>query len=359
MGGRGRGWGFVRAFRASARSFSDCRVLCERLQATLSYNGSMKIAILDDYQDCVRSLDCFARLAGHEVTVLNETLADPGELAGRLTGVEALVLIRERTRVGAALVERLPSLRVISQTGRPGNHIDLDACNARRIAVLGGSGSPNAPAELTWALVLAASRGVAHEAQALRAGRWQTMLGRTVRGRTLGLLGYGNIGRLVAGFGRAFGMEVIAHGREGSASRAVADGVRFVTDRREFFATSDVLTIHLRLAPQTRSSITAGDLAAMRAGSLFVNTSRAELVAPGALLAALQAGRPAMAAVDVFESEPTVTDPLVSHPRVLATPHLGYVEKDSYELYLGTAFDNLVAFAQGRPCGMVNPEALA
>ena len=318
----------------------------------------MKIAILDDYQDCVRGLTCFARLAGHEVVVLDQTFSDPAELASHLPGVEALVLIRERTRITRALLERLPSLRAISQTGRAGPHIDTAACTARGVAVLSGSGSPNAPAELTWALVLAASRVLAHEAAALRAGRWQTTLGRTVRGRTLGILGYGNIGRLVAGFGKAFGMQVVSFGREATRARAQADGVPVLASQRELFAASDVLSVHLRLVPETRGIVSADDLAAMKPDSLFVNTSRAELVAPGALLAALQAGRPGQAAVDVFESEPGGDAELIAHPRVLATPHLGYVERDSYELYFGTAFDNLLAFAAGAPVNVVNPEAL-
>lgn len=318
----------------------------------------MKIAILDDYQDCVRSLGCFASLHGHDVSVLNQTYSDPRELASRLDGVEGLVLIRERTRVTRELIALLPSLRAISQTGRPGNHIDVPACTERGIAVLAGTGSPNAPAELTWALVLAASRAVATEAEALRAGRWQTTLGRTVRGRTLGIFGYGKIGRLVAGFGRAFGMKILAFGREGSRERATADGIACAGSQRELFAASDVLSVHLRLAPDTQHMITRDDLAAMPAGSLFVNTSRAELVAPGALLASLEAGRPWQAAVDVFESEPTISDPLIQHPRALATPHLGYVERDSYELYFGAAFANLVALDSGEPAGLVNPEAL-
>ena len=317
----------------------------------------MKIAILDDYQDCVRSLACFARLAGHEVIVLNQTFSDPAELAARLPGVEALVLIRERTRITRALLERLPALRAISQTGRAGPHIDTAACTAHGVVVLSGSGSPAAPAELTWALVLAASRVVAQEAAALRAGRWQTTLGRTVRGRTLGILGYGNIGRLVAGFGKAFGMQVVTYGREATRVRAQADGVPVLASQRDLFAASDVLSVHLRLVPETRGIVGPGDLDAMRPDSLFVNTSRAELVVPGALLAALRAGRPGQAAVDVFESEPGGDAELIAHPHVLATPHLGYVERDSYELYFGTAFDNVLAFAAGAPVNVVNPEA--
>ena len=319
----------------------------------------MKIAVLDDYQDCVRTLACFAKLDGHEVVVLNETIAEPRALAARLAGVQALVLIRERTRLTRELIELLPDLRAVSQTGRAGPHIDIAACDERRIAVLAGSGSPFAPAELTFALVLAAMRGIAAENAALRAGRWQTLLGRTVRGRTLGVLGYGNIGRLVGQYGVVFGMRVVAFGREASLQRARADGVATVASRRELFAASDVLSVHLRLAPETRAAIGAEDFAAMPAGALFVNTSRAELVAPGALLAGLDAGRPAMAAIDVFEHEPATGDPLIAHPNVLATPHIGYVERDSYELYLGTAFDNLLAFAAGQPSGLVNPQALA
>ena len=315
----------------------------------------MRLAILDDYQDCVRGLACFNRLEGHEVVVLHETLRDPEALAARLGGVEALVLIRERTKITAALLDRLPSLRLISQTGRHGPHIELAACAARGIAVAIGKGSPYAPAELTWALVLAAMRGIAHESAALRAGRWQTMLGRTVRGKTLGVLGYGNIGRLVAGYGAAFGMKLLVHGREGTRDRATAEGIECTGTRRELFERSSVLTVHLRLTPETRGMIGSDDLAAMPGESLFVNTSRAALVEPGALLRALDAGRPGMAAIDVFESEPTVNDPLIHHPRALATPHLGYVERDSYEYYLGTAIENVLAFERGEAVTLAEP----
>lgn len=302
----------------------------------------MKIAILDDYADVVRTLDCFARLAGHDVLVLTATLSEDA-LAERLADREALVLIRERTRLTRSLIERLPALRIVSQTGRAGPHIDAAACEERGIRVVAGTGSPHAPAELTFAMLLACAREVATESRALREGRWQTTLGTTLRGRTLGILGYGNIGRLVAGFGRAFGMQVLAFGREGSAARATQDGVALAGSQRALFAASDAVSVHLRLLPETRGIVGAADFAAMRAGSIFVNTSRAELVAPGALLAGLEAGRPAKAAVDVFEREPTLDDPLIRHPRVLALPHLGYVERDSYELYFGQAFGNLLA----------------
>lgn len=304
----------------------------------------MKIAILDDYADSVRALDCFAKLAGHDVLVLHETL-DEDTLAARLADREALVLVRERTPFPRSLIERLPRLRIISQTGRAGTHVDASACAERGVKLVAGTGSPHAPAELTFALILACAREVATEYAALRAGRWQTTLGTTLRGRTLGVLGYGSIGRLVAGFGRAFGMQPLAFGRDASAARAAEDGVPMVASQRELFERADVLTVHLRLGSDTRGIIGVADFAAMKPGSMFVNTSRAGLVAPGALLAGLDAGRPARAALDVFEHEPAQDDPLVRHPRVLAVPHIGYVERDSYEAYFGQAFDNLLAAA--------------
>jgi D-3-phosphoglycerate dehydrogenase len=304
----------------------------------------MRIAILDDYADSVRSLDCFARLAGHDVLVLDEPLGED-ELVARLADREALVLIRERTQVTRSLIERLPALRIISQTGRAGTHVDATACTERGVKLVAGTGSPHAPAELTFALILACSREIATESQALREGRWQSKLGTTLRGRTLGVLGYGNIGRLVAGFGRAFGMTPLAFGREASAKRAAEDGVPMAASQRDLFARADVLTVHVKLGPDTREMIGPADFAAMRPGAMFVNTSRSALVVPDALLAGLVAGRPERAALDVFDHEPAHDDPLTRHPRVLATPHLGYVERDSYEAYFGQAFDNLLAAA--------------
>ena len=304
----------------------------------------MRIAVLDDYADVVRTLDCFAMLAGHDVRVLTEPLPEAA-LAERLADREGLVLIRERTAVTRSLLDRLPALRVISQTGRSGAHIDEAACAERGVRVVAGTGSPHAPAELTFALILAAAREVVTEHGALLAGRWQTTLGTTVRGRTLGILGYGSIGRLVAGFGRAFGMHPLAFGRAGSAQRATDDGVPVAASQRDLFARSDVLSVHVKLAADTRGLIGPADFAAMPAGALFVNTSRAALVAPGALLAGLDAGRPARAALDVYEREPTTDDPLIRHPRVLAVPHLGYVERDNYEAYFAQAFGNLLRTA--------------
>jgi D-3-phosphoglycerate dehydrogenase len=305
----------------------------------------MRVVIPDDYQDAVRKLGAFATLRGHDVTIFNDTVKEVDALAERLRDAEALVLIRERTLISDDLLARLPKLRLISQTGKGTNHIDVDACARRGITVAVGTGSPYAPAELTWALVLASMRRVTHEAQQLRAGRWQTTLGTTVRGRVLGIYGYGKIGSLVAGYGRAFGMNVLAFGREGSLARAQQDGYAVAASKEALFAESDVLSLHLRLTHETRGIVTADDLASMKRDALLVNTSRAELIESGALAAALRRGRPGFAAVDVYEEEPNTDDPLLSMDNVVCTPHLGYVEKDSYELYFGQAFDAVVAFA--------------
>ena len=302
----------------------------------------MRIIIPDDYQDAVRHLACFSKLAGHDVTIFNDTVKDPDALAERFRDADALVLIRERTAITDELLERLPRLRIISQTGKGTAHIDAEACERRGVKVAVGTGSPYAPAELTWALILAAMRRIPQEAASLRAGGWQEGLGTTVRGRTLGIFGYGKIGTLVAGFGRAFGMNVIVAGREGSRSRAIADGLTVADD---LFEQSDVLSLHLRLTSETRGIVTRADLGRMKPDALLVNTSRAELIEPGALEAALRDGRPGLAAVDVYEEEPVVgaSHPLLAFPNAVCTPHLGYVERDSYELYLGQAFDNVLA----------------
>jgi D-3-phosphoglycerate dehydrogenase len=304
------------------------------------------VVIPDDYQDGVRHLACFAKLTGHDVTVFNDTVKDVDTLASRFAAADALVLIRERTAITDELLARLPRLKLISQTGKGTAHIDLDACARHGVQVAVGTGSPYAPAELTFGLILASMRRIPEEAASLRAGGWQTGLGRTLRGRTLGIYGYGKIGTLVAGYGRALGMSVLVWGREGSLSRAVADGYAVSPDRTSFFAACDVLSLHLRLTPETRALVTAADLALMKPDALLVNTSRAELIAEGVLTAALDAGRPGFAAVDVYEEEPVPpADPLVAMSNVLATPHLGYVENDSYELYFGQAFDAINAFA--------------
>ncbi len=309
----------------------------------------MNIGIPDDYQNAVRTLACFAKLDGHRVVVYNDTASDTAVLAERFRDTEALVLIRERTPITDELLAELPHLKLISQTGRGTDHIDLAACARRGIAVAVGTGSPYAPAELTWALVLASSRGIVREAERLRNGQWQTLLGTGLRGRTLGIWGYGRIGSIVAGYGRAFAMNVLVWGRGGSLERACADGYATAADKHELLRQSDVLSVHIKLNRETRGSITAADFAQMKPTALFVNTSRAELVEPGALEAALRIGVPGFAAVDVYEQEPVpASHPLLALENAVCTPHLGYVEKDSYELYFGQAFDNVLAFAEGR-----------
>jgi len=305
----------------------------------------MRVVIPDDYQDAVRGLDCFAKLAAHDVTIYSDTVTSVEELAHRLRDADALVLIRERTAITDELLARLPKLRLISQTGRGTAHIDAEACERRGIAIAVGTGSPHAPAELTFALILASMRQVVREAERLRGGQWQTTLGRTLRGRTLGIWGYGKIGSLVAGYGRALGMNVLIWGREGSQTRARTDSYEVAADKAALFASADILSLHLRLTEETRGIVTATDLRSMKRDALLVNTSRAELIEEGALVAALKEGRPGFAAVDVYESEPAVTHPLLTLDNALCTPHLGYVEKDSYELYFGQAFDAVNEFA--------------
>jgi D-3-phosphoglycerate dehydrogenase len=328
----------------------------------------MEVRVLDDYQDVVRHLDCFARLHGHAVRVLTAPARGLGQLAARLSGAEALVLTRERTRIGEPLLARLPRLRLICQTGRVGPHVDVDACTRRGVAVAEGRGYPTATAEFTWALILAATRRLPAYMANLYAGQWQHSvparadwplagLGEALAGKTLGVWSYGKIGALVAGFGRAFGMQVVVHGSADARTRGAADGYA-TAEREELFERSDVLTLHLRLAPATAGCVTPALLARMRRTALLVNTSRAELVAPSALVAALRAGRPGMAAIDVFEQEPARDEPLLALPNVVATPHLGFVERASYETLFGDAFDNVVAFAAGQPRNLVNAAAL-
>ena len=327
----------------------------------------MKIAILDDYQDAVRGLDCFQLLAGHEVKVFSNTARGLGQLAIRLAPFDALVLIRERSSFNRALLSKLPNLKLISQTGKVSGHIDVAAATELGIAIAEGIGSPTAPAELTWALIMAAQRKIVPYAQHLQEGLWQTSslepalntLGTVLKGRTLAIWGYGKIGQLIAGYGRAFGMSILVWGSEASRVAAVAAGDTAAESREAFFEQADVLTLHLRLSDKTRGLVTSEDLARMKPASLFVNTSRAELVADGALEAALQMGRPGAAALDVFTDEPLPPgSPLLLLPNVLATPHLGYVERDSYELYFRYALQNIVDFAQGQCTRLLNPEVL-
>jgi D-3-phosphoglycerate dehydrogenase len=322
----------------------------------------MKISILDDYFDTLRTLPCFQKLKDHEVTVWNDHVQDAGALAARLKDADCLVLIRERTKIQADLLERLPNLKLISQRSvYP--HIDIDACTRRGVIVSSSqhAGIPcYAAAELTWALILATARQLPQQMAALKAGKWQIGVGTTLRDKTLGIFGYGRIGATVAGYAKAFGMNVVAWAREASLARARTDGLAIARSRAEFFESSDIVTLHMRLVPATRHIVKAEDLARMKPDAMLVNTSRAPLIEPGTLVAALRAGRPGYAAVDVFEDEP-VHDPdlpLLRFDQVVATPHIGYVTREEYETQFIDIFDQIVAFAAGRPINVVNPKVL-
>jgi D-3-phosphoglycerate dehydrogenase len=322
----------------------------------------MNVAILDDYHDTLRTLACFQKLAGHDVTVWTDHTDDVPTLAERLKDTDALVLIRERTAIRAPLLERLPRLRLISQRS-VFPHIDVDACT--RLGIIVSSdlhpGTPSyATAELAWGLVLSAMRQIPQQIAAMKAGRWQIGVGSTLRGKRLGIHGYGRIGRVVAGYGRAFGMEVVAWGGDGSRTRAAEDGCRVAGSQAEFYADADVVSVHIRLLDATRGVITLADLSRMKPTALFVNTSRAGLVEPGALATALRNGRPGLAAVDVYEQEPVrdTSYPLLAMDNVVCTPHIGYVSRDEYEIQFADIFDQILACAAGRPTNVVNPAVL-
>jgi D-3-phosphoglycerate dehydrogenase len=322
----------------------------------------MKIAVLDDYHDTVRTLSCFRKLDGHHVTIWTDHVQDTEVLAERLADTEALVLIRERTRIRAPLIERLPKLKLISQRSvYP--HIDIDACTARGIVVSSSQhpGTPSyATAELTWGLILAAYRQIPQQMASLMCGNWQTGVGATLRNKTLGVFGYGRIGSVVASYGKAFGMNVVVWARPNSMLRAKAEGHLVAPSKIAFFERADVLSLHMRLVDATRGIVTAEDLRRMKPSALIVNTSRAQLIERGALVEALRAGRPGMAAIDVYEDEPLrdTTHPLLNMPNVICTPHLGYVTRDEYEVQFTDIFDQIVAFAAGNPINVVNPDVL-
>lgn len=331
----------------------------------------MNIVILDDYQDAVRKLECAAKLAPYPAKVYTNSVKGLGQLSLRLKDANVIVLIRERTHLSRALIEKLPKLKLVVQTGRVGSHIDLDACTELGIAVAEGSGSPVAPAELTWALILAAMRRLPQYIGNLKHGAWQQSglktgsmppnfgLGSVLKGKTLGIWGYGNVGRLVAGYGQAFGMKVLVWGRAPARERALLDGFDAALSRDDFFSQSDVLSLHLRLVDETQGIVKLDDLGRMKPTALLVNTARAELIEPDALISALNRGRPGLAAVDVFETEPILQGhALLRLENCICTPHIGYVEQNSYEMYFGAAFDNVINFIQGTPTNIVNPGAL-
>jgi D-3-phosphoglycerate dehydrogenase len=322
----------------------------------------MKISILDDYHDTLRTLKAFDKLAGHEVTVWNDHVQDTDVLAQRLRDAEALVLIRERTKIRAPLLERLPKLRLISQKS-VFPHIDIDACTRLGVVVSSDQnfGMPSyATAELTWGLIIASMRDIPLQMSSLKAGKWQAGVGNTLRGKTLGIFGYGRIGAVVAGYGKAFGMKVLVWAREASQAKARADGYDVAPDKQTFFEQSDVISLHLRLIDATRGIVTARDLGHMKPTALIVNTSRAPLIEPGALVDALKAGRPGKAAVDVYEEEPLrdTGHPLLNMPNVVCTPHLGYVTREDHEIAFAEIFDQINAYAAGKPTNVVNPQVL-
>jgi D-3-phosphoglycerate dehydrogenase / 2-oxoglutarate reductase len=324
--------------------------------------AAVHITILDDYFDTVRTLQCFGKLAGHEVAIWNDHVQDTDALAERLRDTEVLVLIRERTQIRGPVLERLPKLKLISQRSvYP--HIDVEACTRLGIIVSSSqhADTPSyAAAELTWGLVLAAARAIPQQMAALQAGNWQIGVGHTLRGKTLGIYGYGRIGAVVAGYGKAFGMKVLVWAREPALAQARSDGFEPASGKAEFFEQCDVLSLHMRLVDATRGIVTSVDLARMKPTALLVNTSRAPLIEPNALVAALRAGRPGLAAVDVYEKEPLrdSSDPLLTMNNVICTPHIGYVTRDEYEIQFTDIFDQIVAYAKGAPTNVVNPGAI-
>jgi D-3-phosphoglycerate dehydrogenase len=331
----------------------------------------MNIVILDDYQDAVRKLECAAKLEAYQAKVYTNTVKGLGQLSVRLKDADVIVLIRERTPINRQLIEKLPKLKLISQTGKVGSHLDVQACTERGVAVAEGSGSPIAAAELTWALVLAAMRRLPQYIGNLKHGAWQQSglkagsmppnfgIGSVLSGKTLGIWGFGKIGQMVAHYGKAFGMQVVVWGSESSRTRATEQGFAAAPSREAFFAESDVVSLHLRLNDATRGIVTATDLALMKPTSLLVNTSRAELIEADALIGGLNRGRPGMAAVDVFETEPILQGhALLRLENCICTPHIGYVEQNSYEQYFGAAFDNVINFIKGTPTNIINPGAL-
>ncbi|WP_316802102.1 D-2-hydroxyacid dehydrogenase family protein [Pedobacter nototheniae] len=320
----------------------------------------MKIAILDDYQEAVKTLDCYSLLKDHDVLILNETEKNPIALAGKIKDAEVLVLIRERTAITEELLSLLPNLKLISQTGKISNHLDLEACSKYKVAVAEGIGSPVAPAELTWALIMNGLRQIPNAIEGMKNGQWQTNMGKTVYGKTIGIWGYGKIGKMIAAYAKAFGAKVLVWGSEKSRANAIDDGYSAAESKADFFKHADVVSLHLRLNEATFGIVKEVDLSYMKTSALLINISRAELIERGALLKSLKAGRPGFAGVDVYETEPIYKADfeLLTMSNVICTPHLGYVEQGSYELYFGKAFENIINYANRNPTNIVNPETL-
>jgi D-3-phosphoglycerate dehydrogenase len=321
----------------------------------------MKIAVIDDYQSAFKKVKAYPKLKDHDVFVYNDTEKDPEELAARLKDADAVVLTQQRSPFPRAVIERLPKLKLISQTGKNAYHIDLQACTARGIVVSAGGGStPNPTAELTWAIILGGLRHIPEEVQRMKEGRWQATVGVGLSGKTLGVYACGRIGSIVAGVGRAFGMKVICWGREGSTTKAREAGYEVPASRAAFFESADIISLHLPLNKDTRGIVTAEDLASMKPTAMIVNTSRGPIIAQGALEKALNEGRPGRAAIDVYDTEPLndANYPLLKMKNVICTPHLGYVEERVYEAIYGVAIDQIAAFVAGKPINVINPEAI-
>ncbi|MBN2616474.1 MAG: D-2-hydroxyacid dehydrogenase family protein [Bacteroidales bacterium] len=320
----------------------------------------MKITILDDYQKIISKLNCFDMLSGQEVQVLHETEKNPLKLAAQIQDTEILVLTRERTKISETLLQNLPHLKLISQTGKISRHIDLEACTKHRVAVAEGVGSPIATAELTWALLMNTVRQIPQAIEGMKAGKWQVNIGQTVHGKTIGIWGYGRIGKIIAQYAKAFGAQVLVWGRENSRNQAVTDGFDQAESKTHFFEHTDIVSLHLRLNEATTGIVTEADLLRMKANACLINTARAELIESGALINVLESGKQIFVGVDVYEEEP-VDDPnyqLLHMDHVVCTPHLGYVEKNGYELYFSKAFENVLNFIKGRPTSIANEETL-
>lgn len=320
----------------------------------------MRITILDDYQNAVKKLESFKILKGLNVQIINHTEKDNSKLAGLLIDSEIIILIRERTEITEDLLSKLPKLKLISQTGKKSNHLDIEACTKYNVAVAEGIGSPVAPSELAWALIMNTVRQIPQAIQGMKEGKWQTNIGSTIRGKTIGIWGYGKIGQQIAKYAHVFGATILIWGSENSRNQAVSDGFEKADSKKEFFSKSDILTLHLRLNENTFEIVKEADLNLMKPNSVLINTARAELIEKGALLKSLKIGRPGFAGLDVYEEEPIydLNFELLKMPNVVCTPHLGYVEKNSYELYFEKAFENVVNYINGTPTNIANPEAL-
>ncbi|WP_281226598.1 D-2-hydroxyacid dehydrogenase family protein [Flavobacterium aquiphilum] len=320
----------------------------------------MKITILDDYQNAIENLDCFNLLEGQDVQILHKTERDPQKLSGLLKDSDIIVLTRERTEITKELLDLLPNLKLISQTGKISNHLNLKECTSHKIAVAEGIGSPIAPAELTWALLMNTMRQIPQAIEAMKMGKWQTNIGSTIHGKTIGIWGYGKIGQKIAQYAKVFDAKVLVWGSKNSRNKAIEDGFNSANSKKEFFETADIITLHLRLNEATNGIVKESDLLQMKKNSILINTARAELIEKGALISALKQGKPAFAGLDVYEEEPIYDSnfELFQMTNVVCTPHLGYVEKNGYELYFGKAFENVINYINGNPTNIANPEVL-